>query len=878
MSSDIGVWPSNVAVEDAISVCAAVNGKESFICANQDASWTGLGVQVVEPGSVGLLEKSGRVEALPPGRWKLERNASWLFSVALALPEPIIHGELSIVRVPPGKLGTAREKLSNVLLGRGLHVYNSKHFAFERLVSEKVTCTVSKGRAGEKLCVATIPRAARLAEVKNEIMQATGVHTMEQELSMDGELLSDGSAQPLLGAPDSKALALKQVELSASTIVEHLVKDDVELQQSALKWLGGLDQSRSAATAPYVIEPLSDISLPQSTREVAVQALIELGAPAAANVLPLLDSRDMFVRKAAVQVLGSFKEKGTQYIPHITYYLHDEDLGMQQTAIAAMGNLGKAAIPYSTELTAFLEGTDRELKLSALKALGDMGEDAAVHADEVLDLVRRQDDKGQFLKESDFELWKTALQTYFQFTKRELKIVSCNIDSVDDVSAASALLGKLGNLEELVLHDNKGFGTCDGSQVFSETALPALKNLKKLDLSCCGICDVASVKVLALGLAQLQTLELLDLSRNIGLGNPECAGILARAALPELRSLRSLHLRACGLKDSESVVALAPGLAKVTGCEVLVLQGNSAFGSAKGAQLLARDILPCLARLQSLDISACNLHTTDAVNALGPGLASLAVLKVLKLGGHFNEQMSNTGFGCLAGAKVLADTVLPKLPKLEVLDMSHCGPQDAEAAKVLAPGLGCAGSILELSLFQNLGFGIVDASNLFSGSVLQKLRGLRALDLHSCGFDTIDAVQAVAQGLCQLEQLEKLVIAGNPGFGTEGGAVLLAEEVLPGLQHLKTLDLSACEFQDEVLVRQLIVGISQLKELESLCACYNLGFSDPECVQALVSTAMALRELREIDLRFCGNCFGAITANDRDLLQAAAPANCFVMC
>jgi len=94
------------------------------------ASRSSVGFTVIPPASIGILNHSGRIEVVAPGRWKnLNPRSSWIGTHALT-QLPIQVDTLTVVRIPWGSYGFAMWNGRALVLAPGLHCHNDKNFVF----------------------------------------------------------------------------------------------------------------------------------------------------------------------------------------------------------------------------------------------------------------------------------------------------------------------------------------------------------------------------------------------------------------------------------------------------------------------------------------------------------------------------------------------------------------------------------------------------------------------------------------------------------------------------------------------------------------------------------------------------------------------------
>jgi len=116
-----------------------VSGTESWMPMKRHPFGT-----LVPPGCIHIAECSGRIYATGPGRWMLSQSrkfsgyARWVGAPINVTnnTQPIRQGALTICRIAQNQVGLAFENsVTPVLLGPGLHVYNTPSFRFDRIAS-----------------------------------------------------------------------------------------------------------------------------------------------------------------------------------------------------------------------------------------------------------------------------------------------------------------------------------------------------------------------------------------------------------------------------------------------------------------------------------------------------------------------------------------------------------------------------------------------------------------------------------------------------------------------------------------------------------------------------------------------------------------------
>lgn len=110
-------------------------------------------------------------------------------------------------------------------------------------------------------------------------------------------------------------------------------------------------------------------------RNSAIEALIQIGVPAVAPLLPLLETADPDVRKFAVDVLGDIRD--ARAVPRLIDTLNDTDENVRVAAAEALGKLrDRRAVDA---LIGCLSSTDQSwLDYASAEALGEIGDERAL--------------------------------------------------------------------------------------------------------------------------------------------------------------------------------------------------------------------------------------------------------------------------------------------------------------------------------------------------------------------------------------------------------------------------------------------------------------------------------------------------------------------
>lgn len=130
--------PPNARDGDIPDIVRILNGGEDWLPVRNSP----MG-QLVGPGSIRVVQNSGRMYALGAGRWMLKQRykiagyARWASDQAINLnnTNKVQVGALTICRVGPNQIGLAFEHATQaVLLAPGLHAYNNPAFTFKETV------------------------------------------------------------------------------------------------------------------------------------------------------------------------------------------------------------------------------------------------------------------------------------------------------------------------------------------------------------------------------------------------------------------------------------------------------------------------------------------------------------------------------------------------------------------------------------------------------------------------------------------------------------------------------------------------------------------------------------------------------------------------
>jgi HEAT repeat protein len=200
--------------------------------------------------------------------------------------------------------------------------------------------------------------------------------------------------------------------------------------------LGDIGPEAKAA-APALASLVNDSSYANST--MAARALIRIGPPAVASVVPLLQDPRAAVRKTAAEILGRIGPEAKEAVPALTRALTDTDRGVRLQATTALGQIdpGNAAV-RAAELIAALKDKDPEVRGTAAESLGQLSPAPAGVVDALTAALR--DDSFQVRLAAVYALGKLgpagvpALQGAVQHTDTHIR------------TTALSRLGDLGDL------------------------------------------------------------------------------------------------------------------------------------------------------------------------------------------------------------------------------------------------------------------------------------------------------------------------------------------------------------------------------------------------------------------------------------------------
>ncbi|PRP81599.1 prohibitin domain-containing protein [Planoprotostelium fungivorum] len=167
--------PNAVTIEDVVKVA---NGGRS-----PNASQSVFG-HLIDVGNIGLVEYNGMIQVVGPGRWICPNPRAELVERHSVSESLIRRGPLTIARVARGQIGLATDQGHPIILGEGLHVRNSRFFAFDKVQDLNQPC-LKHG----SLFVIRVPRGQFGKVTENAIpkLLGEGVHvTNSNLLTFDG--------------------------------------------------------------------------------------------------------------------------------------------------------------------------------------------------------------------------------------------------------------------------------------------------------------------------------------------------------------------------------------------------------------------------------------------------------------------------------------------------------------------------------------------------------------------------------------------------------------------------------------------------------------------------------------------------------------------
>ena len=298
---------------------------------------------------------------------------------------------------------------------------------------------------------------------------------------------------------------------------------------------------------------------------------------------------------------------------------------------------------------------------------------------------------------------------------------------------------------------------------------------KTLDISRCGIGD-EGMKSLASALEMNGSLEELVLS-----GNRAVTGIGLMALGESLQrngGLKTLDISYCSI-DDKGMKSLASALEMNGSLEELNLRGNDAvtgIGHMALGESLKRN-----RTLKTLNISYCSIDD-QGMKSLASALEMNGSLEELDL--TWNPAVTGIGYMALGES-------LKRNRGLKTLNISQCCI-DGQGVKSLASALEMNGSLEELNLRGNVA--ITGIGHMALGESLKRNRGLKTLDISYCDIDD-QGMKSLASALEINDSLEELNLRGNVAI-TGIGHMALGES-LKRNRGLKTLNISSCGIDDQ---------------------------------------------------------------------------------
>eukprot|EP00873_Tetraselmis_striata_P045832 jgi/Tetstr1/466096/TSEL_000925.t2 len=412
---------------------------------------------------------------------------------------------------------------------------------------------------------------------------------------------------------------------------------------------------------------------------------------------------------------------------------------------------------------------------------------------------------------------------------RSLSLASCELEASGPGGASlAACLGALTALEALDLSDCLAVG--DGT-LAELAALPCAAGLTSLRLAGCqrvtdagaaalrgmpaltSLCLERCVKLSSSGVAALAGSRLAHLSLSClpactacsqpqpqaRPGGGERPGCRCRRAAPLFPGLTSFRAPACAALPAPWISSLL-----VSSGRCLLSLDLRACG-LPGLDSLLQSSVPALTALRSACLAECRFLGDAGVAALG-GLTTLETLDLSHAHG-----LSDVGLSCLGGLAQLEELCLSEcrgvrgtgfagwraVARLRRADLSGCRALTDDGLAALArPSL----SRLDLARCTAL-----SASGL--AAALPAMRGLTALSLvHGAPSAAAEGLKAAAPHLART--LSVLDLRGCDGLT---GAAL---EALKRLRHLCALDLTGCRQVLEAEIRELLLALPLLSELQ----------------------------------------------------------------
>jgi HEAT repeat protein len=160
----------------------------------------------------------------------------------------------------------------------------------------------------------------------------------------------------------------------------------------ALAALGPLGCAEKKAPPP---DPQALVEQLKSTDEAvsgkASLALLQLGEPSVAALVPLLQDPDPRLRALAATTLWGLGPHAAPAVAALTAALADPEARVRGTAAMALEGIGPGAASAVPALTIAVRDPDAQVKQRAIKALGAIGPAAASAMPELLKAARIED-------------------------------------------------------------------------------------------------------------------------------------------------------------------------------------------------------------------------------------------------------------------------------------------------------------------------------------------------------------------------------------------------------------------------------------------------------------------------------------------------------
>lgn len=192
---------------------------------------------LVPPGAVRIVESSGRMFAVGPGRWILKQSykfagyAHWAGTPIniTTRSEPLQQGTLTICRVGPSQIGLAFENSTQpVILAPGLHIYNTPSFRFVKAVDIKEpnikhgTITILSVKRGSYALVWESPTQPRILRQGNYVIMSP-MFRFEKFVAMEDEYIKHGTIHIIQVPKGNLAKVLEGVSPKLLTEGVHMV-------------------------------------------------------------------------------------------------------------------------------------------------------------------------------------------------------------------------------------------------------------------------------------------------------------------------------------------------------------------------------------------------------------------------------------------------------------------------------------------------------------------------------------------------------------------------------------------------------------------------------------------------------------------------------